>query len=285
MAEVEDAVIVAGGIGSRMLPASSAIAKEMLPLVDIPAMTHLAREAVHAGAKRIHIITSPSKDFSSILSDNSWLSSKRLDIDEELLSPFNDVEVKVHVQHVPKGFGDALSCALDSITGPFMVLLGDNILLDSYSGVSNFSPSNASKILVEKFNQTSLPCVGLAAVSDPENYGVVSMEGNLVKAIVEKPSRESAPSNLVLCGRYVFSEDTAELLNEYSYEKFGELQSIEVQKHWMGNTGLVGVHLEGFQWYDSGSPLSWLKGQIDYALRRQDLSEDVRDWLENRLHR
>ena len=89
---------------------------------------------------------------------------KRLDIEKSYSLPFNDVEVKVHVQHVPKGFGDALSCALDSITGPFMVLLGDNILLDSYSGVSDYSPSNASKILVKKFNQTSLPCVGLAAV-------------------------------------------------------------------------------------------------------------------------
>ena len=75
------------------------------------------------------------------------MSPNRLDIDEELLSPFIDVEVKVHVQQVPKGFGDALSCALDSITGPFMVLLGDNILLDSYTGVSGYSPSNASKIL------------------------------------------------------------------------------------------------------------------------------------------
>ena len=85
MAEVEDAVIVAGGIGSRMLPASSVIAKEMLPLVDIPALTHLAREAVNAGVKRIHIITSPSKDFSNIFSDNSWAYEKRSDIDQELL--------------------------------------------------------------------------------------------------------------------------------------------------------------------------------------------------------
>ena len=128
MAAVEDAVIVAGGIGSRMLPASAAIAKEMLPLMDIPAMTHLAREAVNAGAKRIHIITSPTKDFSSILSDNSWLQKSDSDIDEELLSPFNDVEIKVHVQEVPKGFGDALSCALQSIQGPFWYF-GDNILL------------------------------------------------------------------------------------------------------------------------------------------------------------
>ena len=285
MAAVEDAVIVAGGIGSRMLPASAAIAKEMLPLVDIPAVTHLAREAINAGAKRIHIITSPTKDFTSILSDNSWAATKRSDIDEELLSPFKGVEIMVHVQEVPKGFGDALNCALHSIQGPFLVLLGDNILLDSYSGVSGYKASNASKLLVEEFSKTSLPCVGLAAVEDPENYGVVSMNGNLVKDIIEKPSRSAAPSNLVLCGRYLFTEDTANLLAKYSFEEYGELQSIAVQRHWMDNQGLVGVKLEGFQWYDSGAPLSWLKSQIDYALRRDDISEEMRNWLTKRLQR
>jgi UTP--glucose-1-phosphate uridylyltransferase len=285
MAAVEDAVIVAGGIGSRMLPASAAIAKELLPLVDIPAMTHLAREAINAGAKRLHIITSPTKDFSSILSDNSWAAQKRSDIDEELISPFNDVEIKVHVQEVPKGFGDALNCALHSIQGPFLVLLGDNILLDSYSGVSEYKASNASKLLVEEFSKTSLPCVGLAAVEDPENYGVVSMNGNLVKDIIEKPSRSTAPSNLVLCGRYLFTEDTAELLAKYSFEEYGELQSIAIQRHWMNNQGLIGVELEGYQWYDSGAPLAWLKSQIDYALRRDDVSEEMRNWLAQRLQR
>ena len=285
MAAVEDAVIVAGGIGSRMLPASAAIAKELLPLVDIPAMTHLAREAINAGAKRLHIITSPTKDFSSILSDNSWAAQKRSDIDEELISPFNDVEIKVHVQEVPKGFGDALNCALHSIQGPFLVLLGDNILLDSYSGVSGYKASNASKLLVEEFSKTSLPCVGLAAVEDPENYGVVSMNGNLVKDIIEKPSRNTAPSNLVLCGRYLFTEDTADLLAKYSFEEYGELQSIAVQRHWMNNQGLIGVELEGYQWYDSGAPLAWLKSQIDYALRRDDISEEMRNWLAQRLQR
>ncbi len=285
MAAVEDAVIVAGGIGSRMLPASAAIAKELLPLVDIPAMTHLAREAINAGAKRLHIITSPTKDFSSILSDNSRAAQKRSDIDKELISPFNDVEIKVHVQEVPKGFGDALNCALHSIQGPFLVLLGDNILLDSYSGVSGYKASNASKLLVEEFSKTSLPCVGLAAVEDPENYGVVSMNGNLVKDIIEKPSRSTAPSNLVLCGRYLFTEDTADLLAKYSFEEYGELQSIAVQRHWMNNQGLIGVELEGYQWYDSGAPLAWLKSQIDYALRREDISEEMRNWLAQRLQR
>ena len=285
MAAVEDAVLVAGGIGSRMLPASAAIAKEALPLVDIPAITHLAREAVEAGAKRLHIITSPSKDFTGLLKDNSWASAKRPDISKELLSPFAEVEVLVHVQETPRGFGDALSCALDSINGPFMVLLGDNILMDSYSTASNYTASNASKILVEAYEKTALPCVGLAAVEDPENYGVVSMDGQLVKEIVEKPSRENAPSNLVLCGRYLFTADTADLLSRYSFEEYGELQSIAVQKHWMENEGLVGVELEGFQWYDSGAPLPWLKSQIDYALRREDLSDEIRDWLKDRLQR
>ena len=285
MAAVEDAILVAGGIGSRMLPASAAIAKEILPLVDIPALSHLAREAVEAGAKRLHIITSPSKDFSSILGDNSWALEKRSDLSSELVSPFNDVEVFIHVQETPRGFGDALSCALPSINGPFMVLLGDNILLDSYYSPDAYQASRASKVLVEQFNKTQLPCVGLSAVEDPENYGVVSMEGNFVKDIIEKPNRSSAPSNLVLCGRYVFTEDTSELLSKYNYEDHGELQSIAVQKHWMGNKGLIGVELDGFQWYDSGSPLPWLKSQIDYALRREDFADEIRVWLNKRLQR
>ena len=285
MAAVEDAVLVAGGMGSRMLPASAAIAKEALPLVDIPALSHLAREAVAAGAKRIHIITSPKKDLSQLLKDNSWLHDTRPDLSAELLSPFNDVEVLVHVQEVPKGFGDALSCALHAIDGPFMVLLGDNILLDSFNSTSNYIPSSATKKLVEAYLRTGLPCVGLAAVNDPENYGVVSMDGELVKDIIEKPVREEAPSNLVLCGRYVFTSDTSKLLSLYDYEQYGELQSIAIQQHWMQNEGLVGVELKGFQWYDSGAPLPWLKGQIDYALRRGDMSGELRSWLNDRLQR
>ena len=285
MAAVEDAVLVAGGIGSRMLPASAAIAKEALPLVDIPALSHLAREAVHAGAKRIHIITSPSKSLDSLLKDNKWLHEKRPEISKEILSPFNDVEVEVHVQQVPKGFGDALSCALHAIDGPFMVLLGDNILLDTFSSSANYIASNASKKLVEAYHKTKLPCVGLAAVTDPQNYGVVSMEGDLVKEIVEKPELEEAPSNLVLCGRYIFTEDTSDLLEKYNFEEYGELQSIAIQQHWMQNKGLAGVELEGFQWYDSGAPLPWLKSQIDYALRRDDMCDELRNWLGDRLQR
>ena len=109
------------------------------------------------------------------------------------------------------------------------------------------------------------------------------MDGQRIISIVEKPTVAEAPSNLVLCGRYIFTADFSELLNQYDLENHGELQSIAIQQHWMDNLGLLGVTLDDYQWYDSGSPLPWLKSQIDHALRRPDLGQELRDWLIQRL--
>ena len=285
MAEVLDAVLVAGGLGTRMLPASASIAKEALPLVDIPVLTHLAREAVAAGAKRLHIVTSPRKDLSSLLADNSWLLEKRSDLEPTILSPFIDVEVFVHVQHQALGLANAISMATSSINGPFLVLLGDNLLMNNHTTPSNYAASNASAELVRCYSENNLPCVGLVSVEDDEvcNYGVVELDGQRIISIVEKPKITEAPSNLVLCGRYIFTADFSELLNQYDLENHGELQSIAIQQHWLDNLGLLGVTLDDYQWYDSGSPLPWLKSQIDHALRRPDLGQELRDWLIQRL--
>ena len=285
MAEVLDAVLVAGGLGTRMLPASASIAKEALPLVDIPVLTHLAREAVAAGAKRLHIITSPRKDLSALLTDNSWLLEKRSDLDPTILSPFADVEVLVHTQQQALGLANAISTATASISGPFLVLLGDNLLMNNHSTPSDYIASNASVELVSCYTENNLPCVGLVSVDDDEvcNYGVVEMDEQRITSIVEKPDKADAPSNLVLCGRYIFTEDFSDLINQYDLATYGELQSIEIQKHWMDNAGLLGVKLDGYQWYDSGSPLPWLKAQIDHALRRKDMNTELRNWLNKRL--
>jgi UTP--glucose-1-phosphate uridylyltransferase len=285
MAEVLDAVLVAGGLGTRMLPASASIAKEALPLVDIPVLTHLAREAVAAGAKRLHIITSPRKDLSPLLADNSWLLEKRSDLDPTILSPFADVEVLVHTQQQALGLANAISTASSSINGPFLVLLGDNLLMNNHTTASDYIASNASAELVRCYTENNLPCVGLVSVEDDEvcNYGVVEMDGQRITSIVEKPDKVDAPSNLVLCGRYIFTEDFSDLLNQYELATYGELQSIVIQQHWMDNAGLVGVKLDGYQWYDSGAPLPWLKSQIDHALRRPDMNQELKDWLIQRL--
>lgn len=285
MGLVKHAILVAGGLGTRMLPASGAVAKEMLPLFDIPAMTHLALEAVQAGVENIHIITSPKKDFSNYLEDKTWLLEKRPDIKNELLNPFSEIKVFLHTQEAPLGLGNAISQALDDIDGPFLVLLGDNLLIDSHTTCNDFAPSNASKKLVQAYQESNIPCVGLFEVSDEDvsKYGVVDLEGELIRRIVEKPTKENAPTNNVLCGRYLFTGDTKELLQRFSVEEYGELQSIEIQKHWMKGPGLRGVTLDGFQWYDSGAPLPWLKAQIDHALRRKDVSEELLDWIKNRI--
>jgi UTP-glucose-1-phosphate uridylyltransferase len=109
--------------------------------------------------KRIHIISSPSKDLSPLLRDIQDLHLNRPELDKSLFSSFSDVEVKVHLQQQQLGLGDAISCALDDISGPFLVLLGDNVLLDNHASTKNFIPSNASKLLVQCFEENNLPVV------------------------------------------------------------------------------------------------------------------------------
>ena len=286
MGAIEDALLVAGALGTRMLPTSASVSKEALPLIDVPALVHLVREAQAAGAKRLHIVTSPRKDLSNLLNDHRWLHEKRADLDPILLAPFSDVEVHIHVQKVPLGLGNAIQSALHAIDGPFLVLLGDNLLIDTHSTLDSFVPSQASAALVAAYESHGLPCAALLSVAQEElcNYGVVRLDGTKITEIVEKPSVEAAPSNLVLCGRYVFTGDANTLLDHYDVETHGELQSIALQKHWMDNGGMHGVELQGYQWYDSGKPLPWLKAQVDHALRRGDYGPDFRSWLEQRLN-
>ena len=127
MGTVRDAVIVAAGLGTRMLPTSAYVPKELLPLVDLPVMHHLILEAKHAGCDRIHIITSPAKDFTS-LQENLNSTYPMYAKGREHLNPLDGVEVFFHTQHEQKGLGHAIMMAKEAIAGPFLVLLGDNIL-------------------------------------------------------------------------------------------------------------------------------------------------------------
>ena len=113
---------------------------------------------------------------------------------------------------------------------------------------------------------------------------MIELEGQKISQIVEKPDIDDAPSNKVLCGRYIFTIDSKNLLlEEYPVNVFGEFQTIELQKHWMRGEGLIAVDMSDYQWYDSGNPLAWLKSQVDYGLRNPDYSKQLRSWLESRL--
>lgn len=285
MGAVRDAVIVAAGLGTRMLPTSAYVPKELLPLVDFPVMHHLILEAKYAGCNRIHIITSPAKDFDSLRENLNTTYSMYVKGSDHL-NPLDGMDVFFHIQHEQKGLGHAIMMAREAINGPFLVLLGDNILTSNHAPLSEFQASDVSKRLVQLYEEHGQPSasvynVGMSRVS---NYGIVSMNEGRIVSIVEKPSMEEAPSTYALCGRYVFAENTFELLDQYSAEKYGELQSIAVMKHWM-DSGHLHAHVlpDSVSWYDSGLPLEWLKSQIDHALRRPEYAQDLQAWLKQRL--
>ena len=253
---VGDAVIVAGGIGSRMLPASAMVAKEALPLIDVPILNHLCWEAIRAGANRLHLVISERKaGLEMKLMPNEAelraLQESRPDLPERAFKAIPDgVEIITHFQYVPLGMADAVLQALRSFDGPALVLLGDNLLMDSHPSVKNVGIENASTAslrLVEAFSRTGRPVAGLWSVSESEvgKYGVVAQDGERIVEIMEKPDEGLAPSRKVLCGRYLFSADARGLLeNECSVEKFGELQSIALFHHWMKHDGgFIGVDL------------------------------------------
>lgn len=291
--DVSDALIVAGGLGTRMLPATTAIPKEALPLVDVPALHHLCWEAIAAGCKRIHLILSPSKlDLVNSLKEPKNLKrlmAARPELPEIVFKPIpDDIELFVAIQEKARGLGDAISSALVNVDGPFLVLLGDNLIMRNHpipAGLGIEEASKASKLLVEAWEEHGVPCGGMIQVaeSDTDKYGILKIENNKIVEIIEKPPLGEEPSRWALCGRYLWPENSQELLEKYSLESFGEMQTIEIQKHWMNNEGYVGVDLDDFTWYDSGSPLSWIKAQIDHALKRDDLSENLQKWLVERI--
>jgi len=292
VATVDDAVILAGGMGTRMLPASLYIPKETMPLVDTPILNHLIWEAAKAGVSRIHLVLSQAKkdllerflEFGTIHGEEV-----RVDLPRDSISlGVEGIEIIPHVQTTPGGVADAISVAIGNIEGPFLVLLGDMLMLERNNAVqfSRPSASTASLQLVSKFVSSGLPVVGVypVEISRVSNYGVVELSGEMVSGIVEKPSRKDAKSNYVLCGRYLLPENTREILEKYPVSEYGELQSISLLNHLIENCGLNAVKLDSMKMYDSGEPMSWLKAQIDHCLSRADMGDEMRKWIIERIN-
>ena len=191
----------------------------------------------------------------------------RIDLPRIALIPVVEgLQIIPHIQNNPGGVADAISVAIDSINGPFLVLLGDMVLLHDHLGPRYSGPeyaSIASRELVHTFEKYGLPCVGVFPVDLEKisNYGVVRITDGKIDEIVEKPTLEEAPGNYVLCGRYVFPKNTKRIMEKYPATKFGELQSIEILNHIIQDPGLRAVKLDHMEMYDSGDPVAWLKSQ------------------------
>ncbi len=287
---VRVAVVPAAGLGTRFLPATKAVPKELLPIVDRPAIQYTIDEATGAGFDHIVIVTNAAKPgIESYFKPSPMVIEKMKSAGREELAARlerigRDVKVSFVYQEEPKGLGHAVGCA-KSLVGdePFAVLLPDELLPDSI----------LLKAMSELNARTGKSALGLARVGMDQvsAYGCVKPGADVthtlgkdvveLAGVVEKPKREDAPSDIVLMGRYILEPSIWDDIAALKPSANGELQltdALEVQIHREGMNGIVvaGDH------YDTGNPFGWLTSVIDLALHDPIVGDQLTAWLKNR---
>ncbi len=281
--QVRKAVIPAAGLGTRFLPATKAQPKEMLPLVDTPAIQYVVEEAVGVGIRDILIITGRGKrsledhfDQSFELEHYLEAAGKRAELDQvRRIADMADIHYVR--QGEPKGLGHAVSVSRQHVGDePFVVMLGDDIM-DPAVGVlagmlSAYERHGRSVIALKAVDPSEISAYGCARVEP--------VEDNLVRVreIVEKPSPEEAPSNLAVMGRYVFTPALYGALARTSPGRGGEIQLTDAIELLLQDQEVYGYVFEKGRW-DTGNKLDYLRATVELALRRPDLGPPFRKSL------
>lgn len=285
MKKIRKAVIPAAGFGTRFLPATKAIPKEMLPIVDTPTIQYIVEEAVKSGIEDILIITNPYKSSIENHFDVSFELESKLEQsgDIERLNMVKGISDMANIYTVrqknPRGLGHAILCAEQFVGDePFAILLGDDIVV-------NKDGKTATQQLVEAYERTGKSVVGVQEVdrSVVHKYGVIDpigeQEGCLeVGRFVEKPKTEDAPSNYAILGRYVLTPAIFEFLHTQEAGKGNEIQLTDAIERLKQKESVFAYDFEGVR-YDVGDQAGFLRAQIDFALAR----DDTRDIMLNIL--
>ena len=289
MQKIRKAVIPAAGFGTRFLPETKAMPKEMLPIVDKPTIQYIVEEIKASGIEQILIISGHAKraiedhfDSSPELEQHLYESGKM-----DLLREVRKVaSVKIHYtrQQYMRGLGDAILCAKDFIDGePFGVILGDDV-------VYNANGEPALRQLMDQYEKTGGTVIGCQVVR-PEmvsSYGIVdgkpTDDPNLlkVKDMIEKPSMEEAPSSFAALGRYVITPEVFDVLEQTKPGKGGEIQLTDALRVMARNGSVYAYNFTGKR-YDTGNKLGYLKATVEFALRRPDLGPQFREYLKKLL--
>lgn len=283
MKKVKKAVFPVAGLGTRFLPATKAMPKEMLPLVDKPLIQYVVEEAVRAGITQIIMVTGRGKTSIEDHFDRSVELEMLLDNknDTGRLAMVRDISELCEVYYVrqkePKGLGHAVLCAKDLVGDePFAVLLGDDII--------HCEEKPAIGQLVDVFEAHGAPVIAVERVPEERvsSYGVIdpeSSEGRThkIRAMVEKPPKEEAP-NLAVTGRYVLTPEIFELIEKTGPDAKGEIQLTTALNDLLAQTPIYGYEFEGTR-YDGGDKLGFLKATVEYALRHEDLGGPFADYL------
>lgn len=285
--KIRKAVIPAAGLGTRFLPATKAIPKEMIPIVDIPMIQHIVEEAVAGGITEVILITARQKeaienhfDYNYELEDSLEKKNKSdlAEISRKVGKMCNLISVR---QKNPMGLGHAVLCA-ESIVGnePFAVLLGDD-LIDSKV------PCTRQLIDIAERERASVVAVMEVPKEDVFKYGVVAGKSvgpglTHVEKLVEKPAVADAPSRLAIPGRYVLSPSIFHCLRETKPGKGGEIQLTDGLQLLAQREKLLAYQFEGTR-YDTGDRLGFIDATLAYALKRPELAPAVRELMKKHL--
>lgn len=292
MAQITKAVIPVAGLGTRMLPATKAIPKEMLPVVDKPLIQYVVNECVAAGIKEIVLVTHASKNSIENHFDTSYELESTLEkrVKRQLLEEVQSIVPKgvtiMQVrQGVANGLGHAIMCAHPVVgDAPFAVVLPDVIMDDAASNlkkdnlaemVSKFNTSRVSQVLVEQVPEEDVSKFG---VVDLDGAQIGQGESAKIHAMVEKPDIEDAPSNLAVVGRYVLSERIWELLEFTPPGAGGEVQLTDAIASLMNLEQVDAYYMKGKS-HDCGSKLGYMKANVEFALRHPELGDDFKEYL------
>lgn len=281
MKSIRKAVIPAAGFGTRFLPATKAQPKEMLPIVDTPAIQYIVKEALDSGIEEILIITGRSKraiedHFDSSVELEELLQKQGKNKQLAMVKDLADIKIHFIRQKSPRGLGDAVLCAKAFIGDePFAVLLGDDIV---------YNPEKPClQQLMDCYEQHPGIILGAQFVPNEKvsSYGIVSGEplaDNLyrVHGLVEKPSVDKAPSNLAVLGRYILTPDIFDILENTKPGVGNEVQLTDALA--ASKTDTYALAYKGVR-YDTGDKLGYLKATVEYALRNEELGAAFKEYL------
>ena len=279
MKKVRKAVIPVAGMGTRFLPVTKSVPKEMLPIIDKPTLQYIVEECVNSGIEEILFITSPYKRNVEDHFDQSFELETRLERNNKLkeLEIVKNISKMCKIYYIrqgePLGSGHAIKLAKSFIGDePFAVLYGDDIIK---------SDMPALKQLIEVYEKYDANVIGIQEVDKNlvYKYGIIEFETeNKIKSIIEKPSIEEAPSNFAGLGRYIVKPEIFDELDKLDKGKGNEYQFTDAMLNLMNSQDFYACKFKG-TYYDIGNQLGYLKANIAFALDRDDLKDELKHYL------
>lgn len=286
---IKKAVIPAAGYGTRFLPATKALAKEMFPIIDTPTIQYIVEEAIESGIEEILIIVSANKNaimdhFDRNLELEGILKEKNKHVELKIIQDVSNL-ANIHYirQKEQLGLGHAVLCAKAFIGNePFALLLGDDLY------VGNEKP--VLKQLIDVYNKYNGSILGTLLVkpSETSKYGIcdpVSVEEprvSMLKSVVEKPKTEDAPSLSAIGGRYILSPKIFKYLETQTRGAGNEIQLTDAIKRMMTEENVYSYDIDGLR-YDIGSRIGYIEATLDFSLKRDDLKQQVVELLQKKI--